>query len=348
MPYTPTMTLAGTSLGSNFPIYSKTFEYIRADDQAPAIKKVHVTIAGFLEGADNAGVMALYQLLKANVDPSNVVFNYTYTDGVTPIVVHNNQKCWIESYNEPADSEYAKAAVGDYSIGLYWFEDCAEGLALACTYVTSSGTYTFPKTPKWGRKITPNRDSYRSNLYGSSAQITLEGTLKAADHSALKTMVDAITSAFSKDGVLSYGDFSQSVRIVDADIQPATLHCYCVYRITLGYDIGSIVKLSRKVHVSRVHANPVITEQPYCETRLIEFMNSSGQTITYTVSITASDISTARSLLASEVAATVIFASDMIEMPGGGESWDYDNCKVDINIIKFYPTVVVPNMFGTG
>lgn len=344
-----TMQLGGVSIGPLFPLYGKAYEPIRLDDQGASIKKVRVTLSGFIEGDNHGEVMATYQLIKAYAAAGDITFTY-YTSS-DYAMIHDNQRCWVESYNEPVDGEYGKNAVGDYSITLYWFEDSSEGLPLTCTYVsptaTPSGTYTFAKTPKWSRSIKPNRSNHRARRYGSTAEINLEGILYAANHSALKTAIDNLTATFSTDGVLTYGGFSNTVRCMPIEISPVTPHCYAMYKMTFFYDIGSIVSLSCKTSISRIHSHPVITELPFCDSRLIEQMNSSGQTIDYSFSITAESIATARSLLATEVTSRVLVHPDMIEMPGGKETWDEDEIRVDLNFTKFYPTPVVLNLSGT-
>lgn len=338
-----TMTLGGVSLGANFPSYSRTFEYIRGDDQGAGIKKVKVTLSGFLEGTSNSVVMSLYQSLKNTVGVNDTTFTYI-SDGVT---IHSSQKCWIESYSEPGDEEFCKVGVGDYGISIYWFEDASETNGVSCTYTNSNGVYTFSKTPRWGRQISANRPTHRaSNAIGSTATIALEGTLYASSHANLATAISNLQAAFLLDGLLTYGSFAHNVRVVDVNVSPVTLQNYANYSVTLKYDIGSIVELSSKIKVQRVHSNPIITEQPFCGTRTIEFMNASSQTITYSISISAADVATARSLLATEAANTVI--SGGVEMPGGEEEWNEDNKSVSVTIIKLYPNPVIPNLAGTN
>lgn len=338
-----TMTLGGVTLGPLFPVYGKAYEYIRHDDQGSSIAKVRATLSGFIEGNNHDQVMATYNLIKANVTKGDTTF--TYKSGSTTI--HDGQRCWIESYNEPVDGEFGKNAVGDYSITIYWFENITETSSIACTYTSTAGTYTFNKTPKWSRTIKPNRSSHRGIKYGSTAEVTLEGTLYADNHTSLKAAIDAFTTHFMNDGTLAYGGFSNTVRVMPIEIMAVTPHCYAMFKLTFMYDIGEIIDFRVSISPSRIHQSPVITELPFCDSRLIELMNSSGQTIDYSFSIVAENIGTARSLLTTEVASRLIIHPDMVEMPGGKEQWDYSENRVDLTFTKYYPTPVVPNLAGT-
>lgn len=333
-----TMKIGGISLGENFPIYGQAYEMRRDDEQGTGYKKVVITISGFLNANNTQDVMALYQTLNALVGKNDSTF--TYIEGTT--TVHNAQKVWIQSYNEPQDTEYAKTAVGDYSIELYYFTDNTSTAPFVCTY----GSYTFEKLPKWSRKITQNRESHRADLHGSTAEITLSGVLFADDSSSLYDKVAELEAAFTADSLLSYGIYIQNVRIVDVSINPVVPVNFAPYTITLKYDIGQIVTLRRKLSISRIHQNPVITEEPFCDRRIIELMNRSAQTISYRLYIEAETITLARQLLGTE--AISLIEPGGIELPGGVEDWDLDKVSVNVQIEKFYPYPIVLNLSGTG
>lgn len=335
------MTLGGVDLGDNFPHYSQTFEPVRVSDQGGSFRKVNISLAGFIQGRNSEEVLEIYEII-ATVGALNDTL-FTYKDGLH--TVHDNKKVYVAGYAEPQDGEHAKYRVGDYSISLYYYEDSVDSIGIECTY----GDYTFDKTPKWGRSFTRNRESHRSPepageglIQGSTSTVTLSGIIFRENHADLMAAIDELTEAFSEDRTLTYGVFSQSVHVSGVDIAEDVKSQFAFFSINLTYDIGEIVELRRKISFSRIHNNTVITEQPFCNSRLIQHMNVSGQFVTYRLSLTAENIVTARNLISVEAANLV--EPGGIEMQGGEEGWDEDNARVDLTIIKFYNSAILPNI----
>lgn len=335
-----TMTLGGVDLGTNFPLYGQAFSYSRVDDQGPAFKRCTITLGGFVEGNNFMEVMSLYMALRDVIGVEDLV-NLTVMDGAE--VIHENQPVYVASYNEPEDREHGKTGVGDYSIELYYFVDNTDNLQISCTY----GGYAFEKTPKWGRNIRPNREHYREGMKGSTATIGLSGFLFAEDHGQLMAKIEALQTAFQEDRVLVYGTFEQAVRVVECRIEDTVVRQYAFFQISLIYDIGTYLFLKRSVRIDRIHQNPVITEEPFCDRRLIELMGRSGQSITYNF-IVESGLSLAHARNQLTVEATNTIEPGGIEMPGGTETWEPDKFQVNLTVTKFYANPPIPNLSGTG
>ena len=330
--------LGGLTVSENFPVYGSSFEFMRMDDQGPAYRKITVTLSGFMYGTDSGAVASLFNTLRALVGKSDTTL--TITDNGT--AVYANQKVWVASYNEPEDKEYARNRIGDYSITLYYFSDAIEAdKAIPCSF----NGYTFPKTPKWGRNLKENRDSPTSVKRGATIGIQLSGYIFGDTHAtvmaAALAMQDAMRGDADGKGTLVYGDFSQLVYFVDCDLDPTVVNNVIQYTIKFEYYSSSIIKLSRKVSIPRVHYNPVITEEPFCDRRLVELMNLSSQTITYTFAMQSTTIAGCRALLATEVYNTV--EPGGLEMPGGVEEWDLENNSVNLSIVKFYNAPIIAN-----
>lgn len=333
------MTLGGVAISANFPLYSSSFSYIRPDEQGPAIKKVQITLAGFVEGTSSSVVLAAFNAVRAHVGNGDTTFSYV--DGST--TVHSNREVWVAAYNEPVDTEHARCRLGDYSIELYYFEDAAEdNKGVAASY----GGYTFPKTPQWGRSFKPNRERPGSTLRGSTATVTISGTLFGTDSADTLSKALALQAALNQDAVLSYGSFSQAVYVETVSVEPVVPNNFITYSATFIYYTDEIINLKRRTRISRIHHFPVVTEEPYCNRRQIDLLNRSGQFITYSLSVSSESIATSRSILASEIVG--MFNSGGIEWPGGEEEWDWENFEVSVNITKFHSTPVIENMAGTG
>lgn len=342
-----TMRLGGVDLGDNFPLFARSFEYVRQHEEGGSFRRVKISLSGFVTAENSEEVMFLYDTLKDIISRNDTTFTYIDTSaegtgplGTSGVTVYNEQPVWIGSYAEPFD-EFAKWASGDYGIELYHFEENDDDLGIVASYAG----YTFESPPSWSRQISPNRETHRAANVGSTATIRLGGFLFANSSAELQAKIDALSAALNQDGTLNYGSFSQSVRRGTHSIEPAVLKNWALWSFECFYDIGEIVSLRRKVKISRVHDNPVITEEPFCSRRLIELMNSSAQTIEYRFSIEAESIETCRTLLAVE-AANVIEPGG-IEMPGGEEVWDYDRMSVDLTVTKFYSDPVYANLPGT-
>lgn len=329
-----TMELGGVNLGSNFPLVSRTYEPIRVSEQGPSFKKVTIILSGFVEGLNSEEVVEVTEIIAAIAALNDTLF--TYINGGETL--YDDKKVYISGYSEPQDAEHARNRAGDYSISLYYFENSLDDVDITCTY----GAYTFDKTPKWGRDISQNRESPRGELRGSTATITLSGVLYEDNHSDLMASIAALTAAFNQDALLTYGVFAQTVRSSGVSISEEVMSQYAYFSVNLSYDIGEVVELRKKRSFSRIHNNPVITDQPFCDTRIIDFMNLSGQFVTYRMSLAAETIATARGLLSTELAGWV--EPGGIEMPGGTEDWDEDNASVQVSIIKFYNTGILANI----
>jgi len=333
-----TMTIGGVSLGANFPLVSRSFSTVRNDDQGASFKKVTINLSGFIEGDDHSEVMALYETLRSNVGDNDTTFTYVQ-DSQT---IYSNKKIWINAYEEPEDSEHGKSASGSYSIELYYFEESELNLSILCSY----GGYVFSTTPKWSRDFAPTKDSQYSppsiNESATEASITLSGFLFADTHAGLMNKIDLIQVAFTQDRFLSYGVFGAYCITGGCKIQEATMVNYALFEVKLKYYTTQMIRLSRKIRYNRIHNNPIIKDQPYCNTRTIEFMNSSGQTITYSLSVKSTTILKAREILSEEL--NFLIEPGGIEMPGGDEELDYDDCSVSVSVVKFYNIGIVPNL----
>jgi hypothetical protein len=330
--------VGGLSVGNNFPLYSSAFEFVRFDDQGPAYRKIKVTLSGFCDGADSGIVASLFQALRSQVGKSDTTL--TIIDNGTTVL--SNEKVWVSAYNEPEDGEHARNRVGDYSIELYYFSDAVEtSKAIVC----SAGSYTFPKTPKWGRQLRENRESTFGRKISSTFIVTLSGFIYADTHDSLMGQVETMQAAMRGDSngniTVNYGAWSQECKFVDCVVDPTVLNHVAQYTVTFEYYDGSIIKFSREVDIPRIHYNPVISEEPFCDRRLVELMNLSSQTITYTFMLQARTIAAARSLLAVEVFNTV--EPGGLEMPGGVEKWNMETATVNLTIVKFYNVPIIAN-----
>lgn len=319
------------------PVYGRDFEYVRFDPQGPSIKRIKVTLNGIFLGDTLDEIMSQYQELSAILDYNDVQF--TYGDGVSAI--YSGKQMQIESYSEPQDwKEYD----GEFNLELYYYDAHSDSLPIAASY----GSYQFESTPSWGRAVDTNRsnqyflESPSGQAFGKTMKIELKGQLTADNYHDLQAKIDDLYEAFSEDRTLTYGDFVVPVHIGQHSIIEIVPEKLAYFQVALTYQLGDLVSLDIRVRYSRLHRNPVITEMPLCDARIIKLMNLSGQDVDYAISARSTNIPLARSLVSAEVAFLVVPGG--IEMPGGSEEWDYTNIGVSVNIKKFHNAYVLSNM----
>lgn len=323
---------------NDMPKFGREAEYIRLDPQGPSLRKVLITLTGQWLCNDNEEVQAQYEELTGILKANDVEFGYS--DGTS--IVYTGQRMQVDRYTEPEDWKFYD---GTFNIQLYYFEAHTASIPITVKY----GNYTFEHIPTWQRKIDPNRKSPirttspGGQQIGSTANIQLHGQLTASDHSTLKTKIDALESALSNsEDTLIYGDFSQRMGVFSRSIVETVPEKYAYFTIDFQYFIGTIVSLSVKKRFSRLHRNPVIKEKPLCDSRVIKFMNLSGQYIDYTLSVQAETITQCRTILVTEVS-NIVYAGGF-EIEGGFEEWDEDNISVNLLIKKFHNAYVASNI----
>lgn len=330
-----------------YPLWSKELTAERDDSQGPVvIHRVNMNLKGFFvsQSGSHKEIIDRYLALEAFLKNGNLLLIHS----VGATVLANEVTVYTSGIQKPENWDTWD---GEFNFALYYFEPATDhygssGIGITATYVTNSGTYTFESTPQWGRKIKLNRGSHRAENIGSTGVISLKGKLYAANHGALLTKILALENALTRDGVLNYGSLSVTVRASDVDIAPVVPRNFAIYSATLMYDLQAEVELRATTKFSRVHNNVLIKEKPLCNSRSINLMNRSGQTVTWNLSVKSDSISNARALLTSEISARIITGG--YEMSGGEESWSEDEMSVSVTIQKYYDQPVLENLTGTG
>jgi hypothetical protein len=329
-----------------YPQWSRGITIERDDPQGPGIIRVDMTLHGFFlsEEGSHEDIINRFIALESFLENGMLLLEHRIDD----TTLSDDRPVYTNGINKPENWDTWN---GEFSFSLYYFKDSPDdtgdnGLQISANYVHGGGTYTFEKTPVWSHGIRPNRASHRAENLGSTATITLRGRLFADSHEALMTKIGTISDAFNRDGILNYGEASYIVRAGGIECGPSFPRNHAPYTITLHYDIGTLVHLSAKTRFSRIHQNPLIKEKPLCNERIIKLRNTSGQTVSWSISITAADIATARALLTTELSNRIFPGG--VELAGGEEEWDEDSISVQCTVSKFYDTPVLANMSGTG
>lgn len=332
----------------DFPEVSRTVDWERPDPQGPAIKKLSVSLSGFFIGNSHTEIIEAYQSLIAALNSNDLSFTYsTHESGGDAVFVCQDQLVYLESYDEPEDW---KQFDGTYNIKFYYFDAFDPSLSTLDITLPSFNGFSFPTLPTFARTFAPNRDSHRDETSnGTTVTVSLKGFFTAANHDALHTLITSLETALLANkgkGTLVYGDFVQTCRVTSYNIPPVVPRTQAYYEIEFKYDIGTVVKMTVAIEYSRTHFNPRIKEQPFCGTRIIQLLNASGQYVTYSFSVSAADMATARTQLATEVAARYVAGGT--EMPGGSEKQDENNTRIDLTFIKFYNIPILGNLPNTS
>jgi hypothetical protein len=290
--------------------------------------------------------MEQYENLKRIMEGNDLTLYYN--DGAREIAA--NVRCYVNDYGEP---DGWKEYNGDYSISLYYFEDSVTTGFFDVSYSSSLGAYPFEKAPVLGFQLQQQRlDEYSPSVTPSGVQMALtmqgsiSGTIFAENHEALVVKANQLRDAFSADGILTYGAWSQPILVKQINIPPVFPNQFFDYEIAFSYTPPGVREFKAVREFDRLHYNPEIKKLWYCggATR-IKLYGLSGQNVSYTFSLKADSVANARALLANEVAAFVI--SDGIELQGGREVWDETAFSVQLSFTKYYDTPVLYNMGGT-
>lgn len=360
MDNTVVMTIGGLTLGPNFPLFQRTFEVMRPNAQGHAFKRVNLQFDGFLLGDDHKQMVDQYLILAEKLNNNDTLFTYTVTSPeFGSVTLYDNKRVYVDGYSEPSDwKEYD----GSYSFTLYYFE--ALGNTDSDLGITASlGSYTFDPLaiPTFARQTAPIIGDYTDQVLpigyttpSTSVSINLNGFLIVPADSVdpvndLNNLIVALESALTANNrimLFNYGPFSATVRVMDFTVQETVPRVQANYSIVLQYHTFNVWDLKVSYEIDRIHWNPIIKEKPRCNTRSIQLMNRSGQSITYNLSVKADTLSNARSQLSAEAAARVIPGG--YELPGGRESQDENTNTVSVSIQRYYATPVMLNILDEG
>lgn len=328
------------------PLVGRRMAYRRPGEQGVSIRRINVTLNGYFDGNNHIEIMEQVQNLRHILTGNDLVLYYH--DGAQEII--SNKRCYIDDSTDP---EGWKEFNADYSLSLYYFEDASSNAFFDVSYSSDAGSYLFEKQPVIGFQNKIGRMGEfapRTTLSGqeivTTMQGTLAGTIFADTHEELVAKHQLLRQAFSSDGTLTYGGWTQPIFVYAINVPPIFPVNFFDYEIAFGYSPPGVIEFKASREFDRLHYNPEIKNLWYCggATR-VTLYGISGQNVSYELSIKASSVAEARSLLANECAIYTI--SGGIELPGGRERWNDTDNSVSVNYTKWYETPVLFNLEGT-
>lgn len=347
--------LRSTTIGMDYvfepeelPLISRRIDSQHLDDQGPSFRRINVTLNGFFYSNSLHENMLKYADLLSVLKSNEI--KLTYTDGVNTIY---DGMVWVDDYTDPSEWKQYK---GTYSINLHYFETSDQpnaDLGIIASYVSAGGTFTFNPPPLLdiGAKRTPY---WRASDFTPSGlpitregEIHLDGFMTAANHTALMGLRQQLFNACSMAGVLNYGAFSAYAPVVELKCPSVFPRLKCPFQMALKYNIGfGVRRLETSRSIPRVHNNPLIRERPQCGLPPdVRELGQSGQEIRFNFVIEGDDMPTLRAILATE-ASYAIYPGG-IELPGGTQEESDAAMSISLNIVKFYPIPIIPNLAGT-
>lgn len=356
--------------GERMPLFSRRVEFTRPTDQGHGGRKIVCTLSGFIEGLYHQKVIEQYKALINVLKANDAKFTYK-GDNSSQYDVMVDQRVYIDDYAEPTDW---KSYQGDYNIVFHYFEqpnftDTDLGIRVIFTpsarekqddeqksdiYDNQIPTpYTFDPPPLWDFNLHVSRENWRgprTTYYGKTIAneigITLTGRLYADDYAGLKTKIDLLQKVFGGyDGQLSYGSWTNNVRIEDVRIPTVFPRNYCDYQILMRYDTTGVKAFKCRRRLARLHNYPKITELPWCNTVRVQQFAPLGQTVNYYFYIKAVSIAQCYSLLANEAQAYVTPGG--IELEGGTCDEDEQEMSLTVSFQKYYREPIKQNTAGT-
>jgi hypothetical protein len=334
------------SLEGELPIVSRRMTHRNQSDGLAAVSLISMSMKGWFEGENHSEVVAKYQQLIAVLKVSDI--RVTYFDGNAYVL--NEQVCIVESYDEPADW---KQYNGDYNISFRYTEELSHGsyLNLNVSYHSPAGSYTFETTPLWSSKSDKVRGSAPGHdeetpagvELGEVIAVTLTGELGGQNHNDLSNKMALMRQAFTRDGILNYGVWSNTVDVVSPpQFGPALPHYSCSFSVTVAYKSSYLYEFSAIRTYSRVHNMPDIRKRKHCLTDYVRENRQSSQEVTYVLSGRGDNLSIVRSLL--RAVAWNLVTPGGVEMEGGTEVQDDILNKITVTIKRFYLTPILPNI----
>lgn len=327
------------------PLIGQRVENHRAGDQGVANRVISFTLSGYFKGNTHHEIVTKYQRLMDFLKCNDVLL--TYNDGSG--VVLSNQLMYVDGYSEPSDWRQFS---GDYEIQFHYFDTFSpqtNQLGITCSYSSNAGSFTFDLPPQCGQSQKPLRQG-KSQLYTPSGvrlanerTITLSGRLVGPNHASVAAKANALLGAFQDTGTLTYGSFINSItQVVSVDIPPIFSRNYVDYTIQLIAWTTNLYEFSSTMNASRIHLNPIVKENFYCDTRSVQTFSPSSQTINYNFKATSDTSDLAMAYLIPEVLNGVIAGG--VEMQGGSQNLDRMKNSAEVSINMWYANAVIANV----
>lgn len=261
----------------------------------------------------------------------------------------SNKTAYVQSYNEP---EEWKATDGEYTIQLYYWETPTDSSTVFGT--CSFGGYDLSPLPSFGRKTTNSKKSYGDSVNidtGNKAKhkvsITLQGFIPVTDVDTAVGIQTAMMEAFMANAginTLNYGGFAQTCHCISLSFNDDVAENQLFYQAEFEYYSSTVFEIVSNVNFTRTYTNFTVKQKAGCDQSSIVLGNTSGQEVTYSVSVTADTIANAKSECATQLAAIV--DADGYEMEGGTESKDLATNTYAVTLKKYFQVPIYSNTGG--
>lgn len=356
------------------PIITRNKAAVRSGNTGYGTTRINVTLNCFVTGNRHSDIVARYEQLEDVFDRNDLYMWYISGNGDFKIV--NGIRVYIDSFSEPSSWKQNR---GNFSITLHYFKVTCDynSFDIIATYGQTNlegydpenpmgqiplVSYKFDPCPLYSSNIQKiNGESTASEFtpYGLPLEknriITLTGILKAEKYrdyevdglpvDGLKTKMDKLEEAFSRHGVLDYGDWTRQVYIESGPVFELSLpHAFVKYTIKLRCHEDEIYELSCVREFTRIHHHAVVDERLYCLKTEVDEFHESGQYVNYSMTLKAKSREKARELLKREL--SLFVTAGGTEMPGGKEKWLNDR-TIAIQFKKFYLEPILPNVEDT-
>lgn len=353
------------------PLISRSKSSVKSGDLGYGTTRIDVTLDCFVTGDRHSDIVAQYEILENVFDRNDLYMWYISGNGDHKVI--NGVRVYISKFNEPSDWKQHK---GRYSVGLYYFKNVCDydSFGISASYDQTSlesydpdnpngqepqVSYAFNPCPLWSsdiEKVNGEPTASEFTPYGEvlkkNRTIILTGMLKA-DHyenyivngvpqDGLKTKIDKLHEAFSRHGVLNYGDWTRQVYIESGPTFETSLpHCFARYSIRLKCHEDEIYELKCTRDFTRTHHFAKVDDRLYCLKTEVDEFHESGQYVDYSMTLKAKTREKARELLRKELGQFVTPGG--VEMRGGKERWLNDR-TISISLKKFYVEAILPNV----
>jgi len=325
----------GTYVFSPVPQVGVRSNYNRLGESGmgPANRERVVSIRGRVYGNNLNEVQTAMAQLEAIFAKGNQTL-YWY-DGVTVRINQTAQPISLDW-----DEEW-----GEYDLGYKAsFKYIPLGETHNDLYSASYGGYTFHPIPVLSREFTVQRESPESDRDSTKVQLALTGFIDKGSLSANLTEFNSLKTALQTDGqTLTFGDFTQSVKVSRLSHSSDVLDRHIGYVITFEYDedVGadSVLKMSstRSIQSSQTVAKAAV---PFRNGTYIQKTGGNGQVISANGYILARSMAEAKAAAAIEIAAQFPAALNSVEETRNIREKASEK-RVEWDVTVYYPTPIL-------
>lgn len=331
----PYCTYGSTSL-TPMPLVGIRREYRRQGERGPRIPYQTVTIKGFVEGTSYGATQTAMAAIRTAFDTDRQ--SLAIHNGSGFIIQQASGNVVVDEVEAPEpENDY----VQDYMVRLTYPD--ADAGSDSISTVASYGSYTFDRMPLISRSVEAVRDSEQQVMKCQKVSITLSGVIAKGSLAANFTELDLLQTALATDdGLLTYGTFSQTVKVgqlrTNEDYPDKTIPFTIDFYYNDNVPDDGVLRLNSRVEISGDGQRTAWHYMPYEPGSSYQTLGRRDQTVRITISVEAESL--AEALTAANTELVRLAVAGGIEPEPRHVTQDDQAKKVEAVVVYRYTTPV--------